>query len=621
MYGLKRSMKKPELANGGRVRGPGTGTSDDIDTEVPRGSYIMPADSTAQVIDGKPQGFGLKPMPARKQPGFGLHAEMAPKPQPSGQGFGLRRPGESVPVSLSNGEHSLSPDQVQEVGARVLDAVRDVTHVPAAEQAGGDQRLQFSNGGKVGGLRRLPPQEPPRLGLHRRMLADGGRVDGYTNSPEREAWLRDIAARGNKSPTAQITAAQPKPGGLRRPDPREQPRLGIGPNSAGSRKLREIGRQGYADGGIVDDEERRPSLFENTASTLRDTSRDVANFQSQGRPLAATGRSVRGAAETPFALARDSFAAAGRAADTVIKPVAEGVREFGAGLAGSPEPRPVGGLRRPDPVPVSDGLDTPERGASGSTQGVGGLRRPDPAPPGAGFGISAERQPNGIMRFSGTGDTAERPVSAAQRLADIEADTESIVRNGQRSRELRDQIAFNAGQGGAFRRPGMDEVARDLITGRSRSGRQAGVQLLQGQQQNAMQERQQTQAERMSVPERLRANIAARQAQRVEELQQELAGATDPRQRERLLSDLRALTGREDPMDFSLSQVQIGSDGMGNPVMGRIPFNQRTGQYVMPPGQGAAGDINTDSRAIAIRDNPSLTREQKVKALKELGYS
>ena len=50
-------------ANGGMVRGPGTGTSDDIETEIPAGSYIMPADSTAQLGEEalSSMGRGFKP--------------------------------------------------------------------------------------------------------------------------------------------------------------------------------------------------------------------------------------------------------------------------------------------------------------------------------------------------------------------------------------------------------------------------------------------------------------------------------------------------------------------------------------------------------------------------------
>ena len=56
--------KANPFANGGPVRGPGTGTSDDVQDEVPNGTYIMPADSTQAVgeqqlaaMGGGPRGF------------------------------------------------------------------------------------------------------------------------------------------------------------------------------------------------------------------------------------------------------------------------------------------------------------------------------------------------------------------------------------------------------------------------------------------------------------------------------------------------------------------------------------------------------------------------------------
>ncbi|HCF6616358.1 TPA: hypothetical protein NII48_003138 [Pseudomonas aeruginosa] len=128
MYGFKKGAKpKQRFADGGRVRGPGSGTSDDIDTEVPAGSYIMPADSTEQIGEAALQGMG------------------AP-----------------VPVSLSNGEYQMPPEQVHAVGVQALDAVKDATHVPVAQQAKGfSPRKRGENGA-----------EKPEL-----FFADGGVVD------------------------------------------------------------------------------------------------------------------------------------------------------------------------------------------------------------------------------------------------------------------------------------------------------------------------------------------------------------------------------------------------------------------------------------------------------------
>ena len=108
-------------ANGGMVRGPGTGTSDDIETEIPAGSYIMPADTTRKV---------------------GAEA--------------LGELGKPVPVALSNGEYQMPPEQVHAVGVETLNQIKDATHTPVARGFNPGQapqrdesRLFFADGGVV----------------------------------------------------------------------------------------------------------------------------------------------------------------------------------------------------------------------------------------------------------------------------------------------------------------------------------------------------------------------------------------------------------------------------------------------------------------------------------------
>ena len=98
MRGFQKG-KKPtaQYANGGVVKGPGTGTSDDVETKVPNGSYIMPADSTDQI--GAEQ---------------------------------LGQMGQQVPVNLSNGEYQLPPEQVHAGGVQALNKMKDATHTPVA---------------------------------------------------------------------------------------------------------------------------------------------------------------------------------------------------------------------------------------------------------------------------------------------------------------------------------------------------------------------------------------------------------------------------------------------------------------------------------------------------------
>lgn len=121
LHGITKKQQPQKLAQGGMVRGPGTGTSDSIQAEVPAGSYIMPADSTQKL------GVG-----------------------------GLKGLGQSVPVNLSNGEYQLPPEQVHAVGVQALDQMKAATHTPVSpDQVQGQQglglkpELFFANGGVV----------------------------------------------------------------------------------------------------------------------------------------------------------------------------------------------------------------------------------------------------------------------------------------------------------------------------------------------------------------------------------------------------------------------------------------------------------------------------------------
>ncbi|MES2251543.1 MAG: hypothetical protein V4645_30035 [Pseudomonadota bacterium] len=171
MYGFQpRSARKAghtapavrqSKADGGPIRGPGTGTSDSIETEVPEGSYIMPADSTAELGEGALSGLG------------------AP-----------------VPVRVSNGEYQLPPEQVHAVGVQALDAMKDATHEPAGGARGFTPRaaeppMFFANGGDV-----------TRVGNS----YSGGDVSGPVTVNGNAPGGTTSVVRGFKPPTAPATA-------------------------------------------------------------------------------------------------------------------------------------------------------------------------------------------------------------------------------------------------------------------------------------------------------------------------------------------------------------------------------------------------------------------------------
>lgn len=115
--------KTLQKKSAGPVRGPGTGTSDDVPAQVQDGTYIMPTDSTEAIGE---------------------------------QNLAAMGKGAPVDVNLSNGEFKLPPDQVHAVGVQALDQMKDATHTPVAArglpapaQQPGEPPLFFVNGGEV----------------------------------------------------------------------------------------------------------------------------------------------------------------------------------------------------------------------------------------------------------------------------------------------------------------------------------------------------------------------------------------------------------------------------------------------------------------------------------------
>lgn len=144
------------FADGGMVRGPGTGTSDDVPDEVPEGTYIMPADSTEAIGAENLESAGARGLP---MPG-----------------------GKKVPVALSNGEFKLPPEQVHAVGVQALDQIKNATHKPVrgfAPQAAPEQPRQFfANGGYV---KRLHLADAGVV--TRKRLEEEGQVPNAATSP------------------------------------------------------------------------------------------------------------------------------------------------------------------------------------------------------------------------------------------------------------------------------------------------------------------------------------------------------------------------------------------------------------------------------------------------------
>lgn len=117
---MSYGIGKQEPKQGGKIKGKGTGTSDDIKKTVDSGSFIMPKDSTDAIGEEN-----------------------------------LARLGQPTDVNLSNGEFQLTPDQVHSVGVQALDQMKGQTHTPVDQPQLGikpgkkEPELFFANGGVV----------------------------------------------------------------------------------------------------------------------------------------------------------------------------------------------------------------------------------------------------------------------------------------------------------------------------------------------------------------------------------------------------------------------------------------------------------------------------------------
>lgn len=245
MGAAQRREKAQGLANGGMVRGPGTGTSDDIPADLPVGSYIMPADSTkaigAEALDGMGGGNRRGFNPARAQ---------------------------KVKAQISNGEYNLTPEKVHAIGIETLDAMKGDTHTPVRGGAQGaaapdeSNRAFFAQGGAV------TAEEAERLRRQTQMYVQGAQA------------AQQPAAPGLDQRVAQIPAGVPTPAGP--------------PVVAGSRPAPAAGGSTFV------------NPLPNTTAVARGASEDASAAWNAGNPAQAVGAAVRGAITAPITAVGES---------------------------------------------------------------------------------------------------------------------------------------------------------------------------------------------------------------------------------------------------------------------------------------------------------------------------
>lgn len=127
--------------------------------------------------------------------------------------------------------------------------------------------------------------------------------------------------------------------------------------------------------------------------------------------------------------------------------------------------------------------------------------------------------------------------------------------------------------------------------------------------------------QRLSM-ERETQQIQNRPRSLIASLQEQIAAEQDSTRRDSLVQRMRDIEGKGADVDPYLvvpGGQQTNSEGQVYTAPSSV-FNRRSGTYLQQPGT-APSPIGSNPQAAAIRANTSMTREQKVEALRKLGYS
>ena len=687
--GLKNGgMVKPRgFKAGGLILGPGTGTSDSIETEKRPGTFIMPADST--------QAIGPEALEE-----LGESDEMGE---------------EAVPVRLSNGEFEFTPEEVQALGEAVLTVMRDATHERAEGQqkampkaAGFAPRQLFADGGmvendvtrvgnsysggNVGGSVSIngqagagtmstvpapvasapapaaapataatPPATPATttatpaaapaapMGWAERNAQRSNQVTASSimDSPERRAAQAALAPAPAAAPAPAIglDATKPKPFGV------QPPAFGT---PAGFQP------RGYANGGTVQDEEKQ-RLANQTAMYVQG-----AQAAAASRPPEPVAQPVAPApAPAPAPAAPSEYS---RQMSQLGNSLADGAAWLGKTIVSAPGY----GFNRPSAAPAVQSAAGGGRGSINPALVAPGQPAPTmaatttaDAPPPEASAAAAGQAPLSSGAVTQQNDAAAQALSAksaapagfqpagvqtpvvrnstndwAARKALENAATaaSSITANGGRfdqsgRGDSPEVSAYKAALANDFAlqqaQPGMDQAAmrenganqrtvvqdagattRTSMQEQGATAREAGRTALAGEELGLKRTAQGFQTRAAAQQEELR-NIL-------------LDPKATPEQRKIAQRSLASLSGktaadRMQVVNLPDTVTEQGVVAKGGQALIRT-LEDGTVEQVPIGGKAELPQLDKNAQAVAIRDNKSMSREQKVEALRKLGY-
>ena len=600
---------RPGKPGWGPVQGPGTATSDSVRGGLARGSYVMPADSTAAIGAETLAGMG------RGLPGYKGRSQNA------------------LPVALSRGEFVLAPEQVHSIGAQALDAMRAGTHQWVAPGAQDSQRLFLANGGLV--------DEEER----RRQQASFGDAAAAA----RDGSVRQIASSANHIPGSQRGAPD---GAAAVPQPQpEYPKTftqDVMDTAASDADA------GWRQGGAAGLGQTAGALVRGAVTAIPaafvDVAKDVGHF---------AGGLWRGITESGTA------GPAQERQPAASQPEAAPQTERASQAAGLPSYATPG--NQPQTPPASAGL--PSRRQFGGQPGgemAGGQIHYDPATRtysgrdiGADAAFASSRNGGGGLSVMPGGEGVERAQRATSIYQGMAGPAEGLpVRQHDGGSWQRRNDLMNAETGAWKLRSSWDKYRDGSLRNYSPQqqaymaqakaqaedfGKQALLQQeamrQQGENQRALLgntyeqaklgllARQQDEAERKGAIERGTAGLGFAKALRIEQAQNALMHASTPKEQAQALQRLAWLTGNE-AKGGSLKDnfVTVGGGQEWDEkaqTMRNVPqrlIDLRTGREVGQPSPPPRA-IHEDQAALAIKNDTSLTRQQKEDKLRALGYT
>lgn len=261
--------------------------------------------------------------------------------------------------------------------------------------------------------------------------------------------------------------------------------------------------------------------------------------------------------------------------------------------------------------------------------------------------VNVRRQGNGVLEFSGknisgdvqyTGSAADRMAGKGGNVSVVPGMSQALIDktltnpdgsrwsagdNAIMAANLRDGVDPMRGTQQGIARDKAERLMNLATAPNGTPGKSNAVKLLamqesakaQSSQQQLERDRQAQAGEGVALE-----NTSKRQ---MLDAQRAVTTAKTPEERKSAVELLAGLQGKtaQTPEEYAYAPGGQEVDPASGQLVTRpgVIFNKRTGQTVQP-GQAQGQSINTDPRAIAIRDNPKLTPEQKRSELNKIGY-